>query len=229
MKRKTLLSWSSGKDSAWTLHLLRQDVGIEVVGLVTTFNQMADRVAMHAVRREMVHAQARAAGLPLWPVELPWPCTNDEYARRMGELLREASAQGISHFAFGDLFLEDIRAYRCQQLAGTGIEPLFPIWGRPEDTAGLAEQMIANGLRAVITCVDSKQLSARFVGREFDASLLAELPTTADPCGEKGEFHTFCYDGPMFTEPIPIQRGETVERDQFWFTDLIPTSIPVGV
>jgi uncharacterized protein (TIGR00290 family) len=228
MRRKTLLSWSSGKDSAWTLHVLRQNADIEVVGLVTTFNETANRVAMHAVRRELVHAQASAAGLPLWSVELPWPCTNDEYARRMGELLREASAQGISCFAFGDLFLEDIRAYRCQQLAGTGIEPLFPVWRTPEDTADLAEQMIANGLRAVITCVDPKQLSHRFVGREFDASLLADLPSTTDPCGEKGEFHTFCYDGPMFTEPISIQRGETVERDQFWFTDLIPTLSLMG-
>jgi len=220
MKARTLLSWSSGKDSAWALHLLRQQSDIEVVGLVTTFNETANRVAMHAVRRELVHAQANAAGLPLWSVELPWPCCNEEYERRMGKLLSDAREQAISHFAFGDLFLEDIRAYRCRQLAGSGIEPLFPVWGAPDATAQLAQRMITAGVRAVTTCVDPKQLSGDFVGREFDAGLLAALPAAVDPCGERGEFHTFCYAGPMFSRPISIQVGERIERDGFWFADV---------
>jgi uncharacterized protein (TIGR00290 family) len=220
MKARTLLSWSSGKDSAWALHLLRQQSDIEVVGLVTTFNETANRVAMHAVRRELVHAQANAAGLPLWSVELPWPCSNEEYERRMAQLLSDARQQEISHFAFGDLFLEDIRAYRCRQLAGQGIEPLFPVWGAPDATAPLAQRMIAAGVRAVTTCVDPKQLSGDFVGREFDAGLLADLPAGVDPCGEKGEFHTFCYAGPMFSRSISIQVGERIERDGFWFADV---------
>jgi uncharacterized protein (TIGR00290 family) len=220
MKARTLLSWSSGKDSAWALHLLRQQSYIEVVGLVTTFNETANRVAMHAVRRELVHAQANAAGLPLWSVELPWPCCNEEYERRMEKLLSDVRKQEISHFAFGDLFLEDIRAYRCRQLAGSGIEPLFPVWGAPDATADLAQRMIAAGVRAITTCVDPKQLSGDFVGREFDAGLLADLPAAVDPCGERGEFHTFCYAGPMFSQPISIQVGERIERDGFWFADV---------
>jgi uncharacterized protein (TIGR00290 family) len=222
MKARSLLSWSSGKDSAWALHLLRQQSDIEVVGLVTTFNETANRVAMHAVRRELVHAQANAAGVPLWSVELPWPCSNEEYERRMAQLLSDAREQHICHFAFGDLFLEDIRAYRCRQLAGSGIDPLFPVWGAPDATAHLAQRMIAAGVRAVITCVDPKQLSGDFVGREFDAGLLADLPAGVDPCGERGEFHTFCYAGPMFSRPISIQVGERIERDGFWFADVVP-------
>ena len=175
---------------------------------------------MHAVRRELVQVQANAAGLPIWSVELPWPCCNEEYERRMGTLLSDAREQEISHFAFGDLFLEDIRAYRCRQLAGSGIEPLFPVWGAPDATAHLARRMIAGGLRAVTTCVDPKQLSGDFVGREFDAGLLADLPAAVDPCGEKGEFHTFCYAGPMFSRPISIQVGVRIERDGFWFADV---------
>jgi uncharacterized protein (TIGR00290 family) len=218
MKPRVLLSWSSGKDSAWSLHLLRQQA--EVVGLVTTFNETANRVAMHAVRRELVKAQAEAAGLPLYPIQLPWPCDNAVYEARMSACLAEAQRQGITHFAFGDLFLEDIRAYRERQLAGTGIVPLFPLWGTPADTPGLARSMLAGGLRAVLTCVDPRQLAGSYVGREFDATLLAELPAAVDPCGERGEFHTFCYAGPMFSRPIPAQVGELVVRDGFHFADV---------
>ena len=218
--RRVLLSWSSGKDSAWTLHLLRQQPDVEVVGLLTTLNEAADRVAMHAVRRELLEAQAEAAGLPLWPVFLPWPCSNDEYERRMAAVIAKATEAGITHAAFGDLFLEDVRAYRVRQLAGTGIEPLFPLWGAAADTPALAAQMIAAGLKAVLTCVDPKQVAASFVGREFDAALLAELPASVDPCGERGEFHTFCYDGPMFARAIPVQVGEIVARDGFCFADV---------
>jgi uncharacterized protein (TIGR00290 family) len=230
MKPKTLLSWSSGKDSAWALHLLRQQNQFEIVGLVTTFNEAADRVAMHAVRRELAEAQARAAGLPLWPVWLPWPCPNDEYEKRMARLIATAREQGVTHFAFGDLFLEDIRAYRERQLAGTGITPLFPLWGTLTDTPPLARAMIAAGLRAVLTCVDPKQLDPAFVGRTFDARLLEELPPGVDPCGERGEFHTFCHAGPMFREPIAVRVGECVHRDGFHFADVVPvfSQVPEG-
>ncbi|HEX4070806.1 MAG TPA: ATP-binding protein, partial [Planctomycetaceae bacterium] len=200
--KRVLLSWSSGKDSAWTLHVLKRDPSVTVVGLLTTFNESADRVAMHAVRHILVEAQARAAGLPLWPVMLPWPCSNDVYEARMQQAIERARQEGVTHIAFGDLFLEDIRAYREQKLAGTGIDPLFPIWTTQSETPQLAREMLAAGLRAVVTCVDPKQLDPRFVGRWFDGDLLAELPPGVDPCGERGEFHTFCYAGPMFREPI---------------------------
>ncbi|HLN31018.1 MAG TPA: ATP-binding protein [Gemmataceae bacterium] len=222
MKPKALLSWSSGKDSAWSLHVLRQQNEFEIVGLVTTLNESANRVAMHAVRHELVEAQARATGVPLWLVHLPWPCSNADYETRIMGLIDRARQQGITHCAFGDLFLEDIRAYREKQLAGTGITPLFPIWGEPADTPVLARTMIATGLRAFLTCVDPKQLDGSFVGRAFDDALLAELPTSVDPCGERGEFHTFCYAGPMFSEPIPVHGGERVVRDGFHFADLLP-------
>jgi uncharacterized protein (TIGR00290 family) len=218
---KVLLSWSAGKDSAWALHVLRRQGDVDVVGLLTTFNEAADRVAMHAVRRELVEAQALALGLPLWPVWLPWPCPNDCYEQRIGEAMARAREHGIAGIAFGDLFLEDIRAYREQRLAGTGLKPLFPLWGTPTDTPGLAREMLAAGLRAVLTCVDCKQLDARFAGRQFDAGLLAELPPQADPCGERGEFHTFCYAGPMLAEPLEVCVGPTLCRDGFCFADLV--------
>jgi len=224
VKPKALLSWSSGKDSAWTLHVLRQQNEVDVVGLVTTFNEAAHRVAMHAVRRELVEVQAHAAGLPLWPVQLPWPCSNAEYEVRMMRLVTQAREQGITHFAFGDLFLEEIRAYRERQLAGTGLVPLFPIWGSVKDTPGLARLMIFAGVRALLTCVDPQQLDGRFVGREFDETLLADLPPSVDPCGERGEFHTFCYAGPMFAESIPVRRGACVLRDGFHFADVLLTT-----
>ncbi len=202
------------------LHVLRRQAEVELVGLLTTFNEAAGRVAMHAVRRELVQAQATAAQLPLWPVALPWPCSNADYEARMQEVVERARQEGVTHFAFGDLFLQDIRAYRERQLNGTGIEPLFPIWGTPANTAALAREMLAAGLRAVITCVDPKQLDGQFIGRWFDVELLADLPLSVDPCGERGEFHTYCYAGPMFTAPIVVQVGETVLRDGFWFADL---------
>ncbi|MBK8956886.1 MAG: adenine nucleotide alpha hydrolase [Proteobacteria bacterium] len=220
MTQRVLLSWSSGKDSAWALHLLRQQPGLEVVGLLTTFNQSADRVAMHAVRHALVEAQAAASELPLWPVDLPYPCSNEQYAAIMAGVIAKARAAGITHMAFGDLFLEDIRAYRETQLKGTGIAPLFPLWGRREDTPAQAREMLAGGLRAVLTCVDPAQLPAHFCGREFDARLLEELPAAVDACGENGEFHTFCHAGPMFTRNLPITVGERLERDGFCFTDL---------
>ena len=217
---KVLVSWSSGKDSAWMLHLLRQQPELEVVGLLTTINQAFDRVAMHAVRRRLLEAQARAAGLELWDVPLPWPCSNEEYEERMDSVIARAKSEGIKHVAFGDLFLEDIRRYRIEKLAGTGVDPIFPLWEQP--TGSLARQMIAGGLKAVLTCVDPKQMDRRFVGRSFDPSFLAELPSAVDPCGENGEFHTFCHAGPMFSAAVPIRMGELAERDGFWFADVLP-------
>jgi uncharacterized protein (TIGR00290 family) len=219
-KPKALLAWSSGKDSAWSLHLLRAAGEVEVVGLLTTINEGFDRVAMHAVRTELLRAQAEAAGLPLWPVPIPWPCSNAEYEAAMAVAMARAQREHIGAVAFGDLFLEDIRRYREDRLAPTGLRPLFPLWGAP--TAPLARQMIAGGLRARLTCVDPRSLDARFAGRDFDDALLAELPAAVDPCGERGEFHTFAYDGPMFARPIPIRTGETITRDGFVFTDLLP-------
>jgi uncharacterized protein (TIGR00290 family) len=217
--KRILLSWSSGKDSAWSLHILRQRKECEIVGLLTTFNEVADRVAMHAVRHELVQKQAAAAGLPLWSVPLPWPCSNEQYERLMADVCAKAVRDGIEGVAFGDLFLEDVRAYRVRQLQGTGLEPIFPVWGLP--THQLARKMIAAGVRAKLTCVDTKQLEPRFVGREFDDSLLADLPESVDPCGERGEFHSFVYAGPMFDSDLTVSVGETVVRDQFVFVDLV--------
>lgn len=196
----------------------------EVVGLLTTFNTSADRVAMHGVRRSLVRAQAAAANLPLWEIELPWPCSNEQYESAMKSACERAVQDGIDCIAFGDLFLTDIRAYREKQLSGTGLQPVFPVWAIPTDI--LARDMINAGLRAKLTCVDSKQIDARFAGREFDAKLLSELPASADPCGENGEFHSFVYAGPMFREPMPIEAGEVVQRDQFFYADLLPALTP---
>ena len=215
-----LIAWSSGKDSAWALQVLRQAGEVEVVGLLTTFNEAFDRVAMHAVRRELVEAQARAAGLPLIDVPLPWPCSNAAYEEAMGRALAEVRVQlKITHVAFGDLFLEDVRQYRESRMKDTGLTPLFPLWGMP--TATLARTMVESGLKARLTCVDPKRLAPSYVGRLFDGALLDELPDEVDPCGERGEFHTFACAGPMFAHPIPVSLGEVVTRDGFVFADLL--------
>lgn len=217
---KVLLSWSSGKDSAWALHRLRQQPDLEVVGLFTTTNEVFERVAIHGVRDELLHAQAKAAGLPLLVIPLPWPCSNADYEARMGAFVARCLAMGIDHFAFGDLFLEEVRRYREEKLAGCGITPLFPLWGQP--TAALAEEMIAAGLKATISCCDPTRVPPELAGHAFDPALLAALPAGVDPCGENGEFHTFAWDGPMFDHPVACRRGETIERDGVLYTDLLP-------
>lgn len=223
---RALLSWSSGKDSAHALAVLRAGAELDVVGLVTTINADAGRVAMHAVREELLQAQADACGLPLWPVPIPSPCPNEVYEAAMAEVLRRAVAEGITHMAFGDLFLADIRAYREQRLAGTGITPVFPLWER--DTAQLAGEMVRSGIRAVLTCVDPRRLDASFAGRIFDGSLIADLPPACDPCGERGEFHTFTFAAPVFDAPVDVAVGEVVQRDGFVFADVLPVSAARG-
>ena len=220
LKRKILLSWSSGKDSAWSLHVLRQRDDVEVVGLLTTINSNFQRVAMHGTRHALLLAQADAARLPLWEVPLPWPCSNDIYEKAMSDACATAVQQGISAIAFGDLFLEDVRRYREERLRGTGLEPMFPLWGR--DTQQLIREMLEAGLRARIVCADPSKLAGDFIGRDLDYDLLGRLPATADPCGENGEFHTFAHAGPMFFQPIPIHDGEIVTRDGFLFADVLP-------
>lgn len=214
------LCWSSGKDSAWALHLLRQNPALRVTALVTTVNAAFDRVAMHAVRSELLRQQADAVGLPLKTILIPWPCSNAEYEAAVRPVVDDAVQSGVTAMAFGDLFLEDVRAYRERMLDGTGLTPLFPLWGRP--TAELAEEMLAGGLKARLTCVDPKVLPRHFAGRAFDAELLTDLPDGVDPCGERGEFHTFVTDGPMFRRPVACWPGEIVERDGFVFADLLP-------
>ena len=223
--KRILLSWSGGKDSAWTLHLLQQDPNYEVVGLLTTINQHFCRVAMHGFRESLLDLQGKAAGLPLWKVPLPWPCSNEIYEAAMAEACARAVAENLHGIAFGDLFLEDIRSYRIAKLAPTGLEPIFPCWQIPTDQ--LARQMIASGLRAHLTCVDPRHLDRSFAGREFTSELLADLPVAVDPCGERGEFHTFVSAGPMFrgshsSGSIKLTVGETVDRDGFVYADLLP-------
>jgi len=219
-RHRCWLSWSSGKDSTLALAALRDDPSTEVVGLLTTVNEDADRVAMHAVRRTLLEAQAAALGLPLHVVEIPHACRNETYEKRMSAAIDAARADGVTRMAFGDLFLADVRAYREQMLAPTGLEPLFPLWG--SDTTALAREMVDRGIRATLTCVDPQQLEAGFAGREYDARLLAELPQGVDPCGENGEFHTFVHDGPGFAHPLAVRTGEVVERDGFVFADVLP-------
>lgn len=215
---KILVSWSSGKDSAWMLHVIRLEGLGEAAALLTTVNEAANRVAMHAVRTELLQAQAEAAGLPLMTVRIPHPCPNEVYEARMSTAITSAKAQGFTHVAFGDLFLEDIRQYREERMKGTGLVPMFPLWMRP--TAELAREMIAGGLEAYLTCVDPRVLPVSFAGRRFDAALIADLPPGVDPCGERGEFHTCAVAGPMFSNRVNVAPGVVVERDGFIFADL---------
>jgi uncharacterized protein (TIGR00290 family) len=219
--QRTLLSWSTGKDSAWGLHLLRQDPAFHVEALVTSFNREAGRVAMHAVRRELAETQAERLGLPLWSVELPWPCSNEIYEKELHMVCRRAVENGITAIAFGDLFLHDIRDYRERQMASTGLVPLFPVWQIP--TRELAREMIDSGVKAKITCIDLNKLDASYAGRDYDREFLQSLPAGIDPCGENGEFHTFVYDAPEFRGPIRVRSGERIERDGFVFADIVPS------
>ena len=220
---KILVSWSTGKDSAWMLHVLNREHPAAAAGLLTTTNQAFDRVAMHAVRRELLEAQAAAARLPLHVLPLPWPCTNEQYESIMRTAIARFVGEGFTHVAFGDLFLEDVRRYREDRLADTGLEPLFPIW-KTRSTHDLAREMVDAGLRARLTCIDPRKLDRSFAGRTFDHVLLNDLPSDVDPCGENGEFHSFACAGPMFTEEIKVTIGETVDRDGFVFSDLMLTS-----
>lgn len=222
---KTVLSWSSGKDAAWALHTLKQTPGIEVVGLVTTISETYDRVITHGVRHELVKAQARAAGLELIAVPLPNPCSNEIYKQRMSDLVACLRDRGVEAMAFGDIFLEDVRAYREANLEGSGLKPLFPIWQGKGHSRALAEQMIAAGLRARIVCLDPRRLPQDFSGREFDQSLLADLPPDVDPCGENGEFHTIAYAGPMFESPVAFTVGATVSHDDLVYCEILPKSV----
>lgn len=218
--KRVVLSWSSGKDSAWTLYQLQQTNDVEIIGLLTTLNSEFNRVAMHAVREELLEAQAKAADLPLFKVPLPWPCSNADYENIMRTTLAMLDVEhGVTHIAFGDLFLEDVRRYRIEKMSQSDIKPLFPIWGSP--TKELADEMVESGVSAYITCVDPKQLSENFAGHKFDKIFLSELDDNVDPCGENGEFHTFVHAGPMFKSDIPITIGETVNKDGFIFTDLM--------
>ena len=222
MPGRAWMSWSSGKDSTLALHVARTELGLDVVGLLTTVNSTADRVAMHAVRRVLLEQQAASLDLPLHVVDLPWPCPNDVYEQRMAAAIQTARAAGVTHMIFGDLFLEDIRAYREATLADTGMTPVFPLWGEPTDL--LSRRMLEAGIKAVLTCVDPRQAPAELVGRWYDDDLLGQLPAKVDPCGERGEFHTFVTDGPGFATPLNVHVGEVVERDGFVFADVLPVA-----
>ncbi|HVC90025.1 MAG TPA: hypothetical protein VND66_05315 [Acidobacteriaceae bacterium] len=224
--KKTLLSWSGGKDSAWALHTLRQDPAYNVAALLTTVNELFSRVAIHGFREELLDRQAISVGLPVWKIPLPYPCSNAEYESRMEAVCARAVQEGFEAVAFGDLFLEEIRAYRIEHLAGTGLEPVFPIWGIPTDQ--LARQMVAAGLRARITCLDPRHLPASFCGRVFDAEFLNDLPPLVDPCGERGEFHSFAYAGPMFSQAISVEHTHNIEREGFLYGDLVPIPAPAS-
>jgi uncharacterized protein (TIGR00290 family) len=217
MRKKTWLSWSSGKDSAWALHVLRESGEHEVAGLFTTVNAAFGRVAMHAVRVELLRRQAQAVGLPLHLIEIPYPCSDEQYSAAMADFVARAGADGVRCMAFGDLYLQDVRRYREERMRGTGIEAVFPLWQKP--TRELLQEMLAAGLRACLTCVDPRVLPAEFAGRELTPQMLESLPAGIDPCGENGEFHTFVFDGPMFAHPLDIEMGEVVARDGFVFAD----------
>ncbi len=221
-RRRAVVSWSSGKDAAWALHLVRQRPDLEVVGLLTSINAEFRRVSMHGVRQELLEMQAAASGLPLRIVELPWPCPNEEYERRMGAACAALRAEGVEAVVFGDIFLADVRAYRERQLAGTGLEPLFPLWGA--DSQKLAREMLDGGVRARIACLDPARVDRQLAGREWSVEVLSSLPCGVDPCGENGEFHTFVVDAPVFRHPIRVTAGEVVERDGFVYADFLPES-----
>ena len=219
-RTRTLVAWSTGKDSAWALHVLRQDPTIEIVGLFSTVDQASARVAMHGVRADLLHQQAASVGLPLVEIPIPDPCSEAEYEAAMGGFIEQIKREHIECVAFGDIFLDDIRQYRERKLARTGIKPMFPLWRMPTDE--LASEMVRDGLRATITCVDLKSLPVEFAGLEYDASFLTRLPDRVDPCGENGEFHTFVFDGPMFSTPIETAVRETASRDGYVHVDLVP-------
>jgi uncharacterized protein (TIGR00290 family) len=221
MKEKALLSWSGGKDSALALDALRRSSEYDIAALLSTVTEEYQRTSMHGVRRELVQAQAEAAGCALQEVFIPKDCSNEEYARRMEAALRPHVQAGTLKVAFGDLFLEDVRKYRVDRLWLIGMTPLLPIWGI--DTTELARAFIERGFRAILVCVDTHSLNRSFAGREFDESLLSDLPPEVDPCGENGEFHTFVYEGPIFDQPIRIRRGEIVTREErFAYCDILP-------
>ena len=219
MAKRTLLSWSTGKDSAYALYVFRQTQEIRVEGLFTTVNRTHGRVAMHAVNEALLDLQARGVGLPLRKLEIPYPCSNEKYQTVMGAFVHEARSQGVESMAFGDVFLEDVRKYREEKLESTGITPLFPLWGL--ETDHMARTLLDAGFRMIITCVDPRHVPKDFAGRQFDDSLLKDLPSPVDPCGENGEFHTFVYDGPIFKKPLHVEVGEIVERDGFVFADVV--------
>ncbi len=223
MRPGAWMSWSSGKDSALALHRAREAGDVEILGLLTTVNAVADRVAMHGVRRALLEAQAAALGLPVHAVELPWPCSNEVYEERMATAVAVARSSGVSVVVFGDLFLEEVRRYRERALAGTGLRPLFPLWHLPTEV--VARALLDEGIRAIVTCVDPAQAPRDLAGRTYDEAFLADLPRGVDPCGENGEFHTVVVDGPDFSAPVEVVVGETVERDGFVFTDVVPTSL----
>jgi uncharacterized protein (TIGR00290 family) len=216
---KALISWSSGKDSAFALHEVRRSGEFDVVGALTTVTETFERVSIHGVRQQILHAQLEAAGLPPRIVPIPYPCPNEIYEARIGEAVAKAVEDGVTHIIFGDLYLADIRAYREQKLRGTGITPVFPLWARP--TLPLARAMIESGIEAFLATVDLKKLPAEFAGRKFDRRLLADLPEGVDPCGENGEFHTCVAAGPMFSQRLAVVTGERVERDGYGYCDLV--------
>ncbi len=221
---KAVVAWSSGKDSAHALHVARASGAVEVVGVLTTLTDDFARVSMHGVREELLDLQVAALGLPCRKVRIPAPCPNETYEARMGEALAELRRSGVTHVVFGDLFLADIRAYREAQLARLGMRPVFPLWGR--ETSALAREMLASGLRAVLACIDPKALPRSFAGRDFDRTLLDDLPGGVDPCGENGEFHTVVTAGPMFARALPVNVGPVVARDGFVFADVVPAAAP---
>ena len=220
MRPRALISWSSGKDSAFALHEVRRAGAFDVVGALTTVNETFGRVSIHGVRESVLHAQLASAGLPPCVVPIPYPCSNETYEARMGAAVAAATCDGITHVIFGDLFLADIRAYREQKLAGTGITPVFPLWRRP--TSALARDMIASGLEAYLVSIDRAKLDRSFAGRNFDERLLKDLPAGIDPCGENGEFHTFVFAAPIFSQRIEVVRGDIVDREGFAYCDLVP-------